>query len=124
MSARAGATAAAERAIAAARVRASIDEPLRRLDDRARGRFAVRSRLIATRLVEGRRSHGGGGEIRTHGRVAPSRVFKTRALNRSATPPLGATGNRRAAASIVDAASHKPAHLQRAASAPTSELQS
>jgi hypothetical protein len=32
-------------------------------------------------------SSGGGGEIRTHGRVAPSRVFKTRALNRSATPP-------------------------------------
>ena len=30
---------------------------------------------------------GGGGEIRTHGRVAPSLVFKTSALNRSATPP-------------------------------------
>jgi hypothetical protein len=30
---------------------------------------------------------GGGGEIRTHGRLAPSLVFKTSALNRSATPP-------------------------------------
>ena len=31
---------------------------------------------------------GGGGEIRTHGRVAPTAVFKTAALNRSATPPI------------------------------------
>ncbi len=31
---------------------------------------------------------GGGGEIRTHGRVTPTAVFKTAALNRSATPPL------------------------------------
>ncbi len=30
---------------------------------------------------------GGGGEIRTHGRVTPTAVFKTAALNRSATPP-------------------------------------
>jgi hypothetical protein len=30
---------------------------------------------------------GGGGEIRTHGKIAPSPVFKTGALNRSATPP-------------------------------------
>jgi hypothetical protein len=30
---------------------------------------------------------GGGGEIRTHGWLAPSPVFKTGALNRSATPP-------------------------------------
>ena len=30
---------------------------------------------------------GGDGEIRTHGRVAPSAVFKTAALNRSATSP-------------------------------------
>ena len=30
---------------------------------------------------------GGSGEIRTHGRVAPSLVFKTSALNRSATLP-------------------------------------
>ena len=30
---------------------------------------------------------GGGGEIRTHGRVSPSLVFKTSALNHSATPP-------------------------------------
>lgn len=33
-------------------------------------------------------SGGGGGEIRTHGRVTPTAVFKTAALNRSATPPL------------------------------------
>ena len=30
---------------------------------------------------------GGSGEIRTHGRVSPSLVFKTSALNRSATLP-------------------------------------
>jgi hypothetical protein len=30
---------------------------------------------------------GGGGEIRTHGRVAPTTIFKTVAFNRSATPP-------------------------------------
>jgi hypothetical protein len=33
------------------------------------------------------RKNGGGGEIRTHGRLAPSPVFKTGALDRSATPP-------------------------------------
>ena len=32
---------------------------------------------------------GGEGEIRTHGGVAPSTVFKTAALNRSATSPFG-----------------------------------
>ena len=31
--------------------------------------------------------NGGGGEIRTHGRVAPTTIFKTVAFNRSATPP-------------------------------------
>lgn len=30
---------------------------------------------------------GGGGEIRTHGRVSPTLDFKSSALNRSATPP-------------------------------------
>lgn len=30
---------------------------------------------------------GGGGGIRTPGRLAPSAVFKTAAINRSATPP-------------------------------------
>lgn len=35
-----------------------------------------------------KRVPGGGGEIRTHGRVTPTAVFKTAALNRSATPPL------------------------------------
>jgi hypothetical protein len=33
---------------------------------------------------------GGGGEIRTHGRRKPSLVFKTSALNHSATPPVEA----------------------------------
>ena len=32
--------------------------------------------------------NGGGGEIRTHGRVTPTAVFKTAALDRSATPPF------------------------------------
>jgi hypothetical protein len=32
--------------------------------------------------------NGGGGEIRTHGRVAPTTIFKTVAFNRSATPPV------------------------------------
>ena len=31
--------------------------------------------------------NGGSGEIRTHGRVSPSLVFKTSALNHSATLP-------------------------------------
>src|SRR5262245_39891057 len=35
---------------------------------------------------------GGGGGIRTHGGVAPTAVFKTAALNHSATPPLRAEG--------------------------------
>ena len=30
---------------------------------------------------------GGGGEIRTHGPITGSAVFKTAALNHSATPP-------------------------------------
>ena len=34
--------------------------------------------------------HGGGGGIRTHGRLSPTLVFKTRALNHSATLPVGA----------------------------------
>lgn len=32
---------------------------------------------------------GGSGEIRTHGEIPPSSVFKTDALNRSATLPIG-----------------------------------
>ncbi len=34
-----------------------------------------------------KKRNGGGGEIRTHGRVAPTTIFKTVAFNRSATPP-------------------------------------
>ncbi len=42
----------------------------------------------AERAVAGLASlAGGGGEIRTHGRVAPTTIFKTVAFNRSATPP-------------------------------------
>lgn len=33
---------------------------------------------------------GGGGGIRTHGRVPPASVFKTGAIDHSATPPTGA----------------------------------
>ncbi len=33
------------------------------------------------------RKTGGGGGIRTHGRVTPTTIFKTVAFNRSATPP-------------------------------------
>src|SRR5450755_801233 len=39
---------------------------------------------IALRIVD---LAGGGGEIRTHERLAPLTVFKTVAFNRSATPP-------------------------------------
>ena len=31
--------------------------------------------------------NGGGGGIRTHGRLSPTSVFKTGAFNHSATPP-------------------------------------
>ena len=43
------------------------------------------------------KASGGGGGIRTHGGLSPTSVFKTGALNRSATPPLqaGLTGDRR-----------------------------
>ncbi len=37
---------------------------------------------------------GGGGEIRTHGRVTPTTIFKTVAFNRSATPPSGTLDSR------------------------------
>ena len=66
---------------------------------------------------------GGGGEIRTHGRVAPSRVFKTRALNRSATPPVHGSkpARSRAAGARRTAPAGVPAlDLQSAESAPTS----
>ena len=32
-------------------------------------------------------AYGGGGGIRTHGRLSPTSVFKTGAFNHSATPP-------------------------------------
>ena len=37
--------------------------------------------------IYGRRVNGGGGGIRTHGRLSPTSVFKTGAFNHSATPP-------------------------------------
>ena len=37
--------------------------------------------------IYGRRINGGGGGIRTHGRLSPTSVFKTGAFNHSATPP-------------------------------------
>ena len=37
-----------------------------------------------------KRAGGGRGGIRTHGRLAPTPVFKTGALNRSATLPIAA----------------------------------
>ena len=43
------------------------------------------------------RASGGGGGIRTHGGLSPTSVFKTGALNRSATPPTA-----RAYAGICD----------------------
>ena len=40
------------------------------------------------RYFNGLKYIGGEGEIRTHGGLAPSTVFKTAALNRSATSPI------------------------------------
>jgi hypothetical protein len=45
------------------------------------------SRLYQTRVDLVRHGIGGGGGIRTHGGLAPTAVFKTAALSRSATPP-------------------------------------
>ena len=36
---------------------------------------------------------GGGGEIRTHGKLAPTTVFETVPFNRSGTPPYGDFGD-------------------------------
>ena len=59
-----------------------------------------------------RMNTGGGGEIRTHGRVPPSLVFKTSALNHSATPPFATTPARIARAvredRIIQLAMHLP----------------
>jgi hypothetical protein len=43
--------------------------------------------IVIRSYVVSRNINGGSGEIRTHGRVSPSLVFKTSALNRSATLP-------------------------------------
>src|SRR5690606_37581828 len=40
-----------------------------------------------SRAGQTERKSGGGGEIRTLGRLSPTPVFKTGAINRSATPP-------------------------------------
>ncbi len=44
------------------------------------------------------KGNGGWGEIRTHGEVAPTPVFKTGALNRSATHPHAVMDTRLSAA--------------------------
>jgi hypothetical protein len=43
------------------------------------------------------KANGGGGGIRTHGTVSRTAVFKTAALNRSATPPWNAEIRKREA---------------------------
>ena len=45
------------------------------------------SSLLCLQIVVVCEMSGGGGEIRTHGRVTPTTIFKTVAFNRSATPP-------------------------------------
>ncbi len=44
---------------------------------------------IANHLITLKKVVGGGGGIRTHGRLSPTSVFKTGAFNHSATPPTG-----------------------------------
>src|SRR5262245_9933666 len=69
----------------AARLR--LDEHLR--DPRAK-HAAGQTQAVRTRITEWRLcdpSCGGGGGIRTHGSLSTTPVFKTGALNRSATPP-------------------------------------
>ncbi len=56
-------------------------------NDRKCGRAAPRKCKSPAQRGFSVRGYGGGGEIRTHGRVSPSTVFKTVALNHSATPP-------------------------------------
>ena len=64
-------------------------------------------------------STGGSGEIRTHGRDKPSPVFKTGALNRSATLPvlsseiLGQDGRGTIGAMLADTPTFNAAGLQR-----------
>ena len=64
-----------------------LDAPLRGFEAAAgpanQGRARDAVELERTESLD----FGGGGGIRTHGGVAPSLVFKTSALNRSATPP-------------------------------------
>ena len=52
---------------------------------------AGRIQKIIIKINKLKLHYGGGGEIRTLGGLSPSLVFKTSALNRSATPP--ADGN-------------------------------
>jgi hypothetical protein len=48
-----------------------------------------------TALDNGGQKYGGGGGIRTPGELAPSTVFKTAAIDHSATPPQGRTSRSR-----------------------------
>jgi hypothetical protein len=73
---------------AGARLAAQLDDPATayvHLHNATRGCFSC----LATRVADAG-CIGGGSGIRTHGRLTPSAVFKTAALNRSAIPPAGA----------------------------------
>ena len=67
------------------RVSAREAEAIREASRETRGQSQVQSSWRAIHSRGG--ITGGGGEIRTHGGREPSPVFKTGALNRSATPP-------------------------------------
>src|SRR6266508_4852081 len=51
-------------------------------------RLATGPFLPVGEVIVGQHKVGGGGGIRTHGRVAPTRHFQCRTFGRSATPPL------------------------------------
>ncbi len=66
----------------------TVESPLQRFFRPRRIRPWRTRPFLSLYLREKRVNYGGGGEIRTHGRVAPTTIFKTVALNRSATPPI------------------------------------
>ena len=46
-------------------------------------------------IMAARMAQNGGGGIRTHGRLAPTTVFKTVPIDHSGTPPVGSRSSRR-----------------------------
>jgi hypothetical protein len=54
-------------------------------------KFKCLVHVLAVKCSYGKADDGGGGEIRTHEGCKPLPVFKTGALNHSATPPLSMT---------------------------------